>query len=286
MRLKDKIAIVTGAGQGIGKGIALRLAQEGAHIVVNYPSPHVAEKAEAVAALIREMGRQSITFQADVSKAAQVQAMVDHTVATFGRLDIQVNNAGVDPHIPFLEMTEDQWNYIIDVNLKGNFLCCQSATRAMMQTGGGNIIIISSIHSLQTYKRMTAYAAAKGGLNAMTRQLALELGPYNININCIAPGAIDVEKSYEISPDYDPHMFDHEIPVGRIGYPADIAGAVVFFASDDARYVTGQVLLVDGGTSTRILLGVSDKKADMLDNIKTLDVKDWMGDDTPDQTAN
>src|SRR3954465_11370448 len=147
MRLKDKIAIVTGAGQGIGKGIAFGLAQEGAHIVVNYPSAHVTDKAEAVAAQIREMGRQSITFKADVSKAAQVQAMVDHTVATFGRLDIQVNNAGIDPHVPFLEMTESQWDDIINVNLKGNFLCAQSAARAMMKTGGGKIIIISSIHS-------------------------------------------------------------------------------------------------------------------------------------------
>src|ERR1700709_1733254 len=131
MRLKDKIAIVTGAGQGIGKGIAIALAQEGAHVVVNYPYASVADKAEAVAAPVRATGRQSIPSQADVTKAAEVQAMVDHTVATFGRLDIQVNNAGVDPHIPFLEMTEAQWDYIIDVNLKGNFLCAQSATRAM-----------------------------------------------------------------------------------------------------------------------------------------------------------
>jgi len=278
MRLKDKIAIVTGAGQGIGKGIALALAQEGAHVVVNYPAAPLAEKAEAVAALVRKTGRKSITFQADVSKAAQVQAMVDHTVATFGRLDIQVNNAGVDPHVPFLEMTEEMWDYIIDVNLKGNFLCAQSATRAMIKTGGGKIIIISSIHSLQTYQRITAYAAAKGGLNAMTRQLALELGQYHINVNCIAPGPIDVEKSYLTNPNYDPHMFDHEIPVGRIGYPADIANAVIFFASDESQFVNGQVLLVDGGISARLLLGVSDKKTDDVSNIKTMTAKDWLGD--------
>src|SRR5262245_19074808 len=146
MRLKDKIAIVTGAGQGIGKGIALRLAREGAHVVVNYPAPSVADKAEEVAKQIREMGQQSIAVQADVSKAAQVEAMVEQTVTQFGRLDIQVNNAGVDPHIPFLEMTDDQFDFIIDFNLKGNFFCAQSATRAMMKTGGGKIIIISSIH--------------------------------------------------------------------------------------------------------------------------------------------
>lgn len=278
MRLKEKIAIVTGAGQGIGKGIALRLAQEGAHVVVNYPAPSVADKAEAVAAQIRQLGQQSIAVQADVSKGAQVQAMVDKTVETFGRLDILVNNAGVDPHVPFLDMTEDQWDFVIDVNLKGNFLCAQSAARAMLKTGGGKIVIISSIHGMQTYKRMTAYAAAKGGLNAMTRQLAIELSPYHINVNCIAPGAIHVEKNFIMDPNFDPHAFDHEIPVGSIGYPEDIAGAVVFFASDDARYVNGQVLLVDGGTSTRILLGVSEKKPEVIENIKTMDKKDWLGD--------
>ncbi|MEO8395610.1 MAG: SDR family NAD(P)-dependent oxidoreductase [Chloroflexota bacterium] len=277
MRLKDKIAIVTGAGQGIGKGIALGLAAEGAHVVVNYPYASVADKAEAVAALVRETGVKCITIQADVSKAAEVQAMVAQTVVTFGRLDILVNNAGVDPHIPFLEMTEDQWDFIIDVNLKGNFLCAQAAARAMIPTGGGKIIIISSIHSIQTYTRMTAYAAAKGGLAAMTRQLAIELGPYHINVNCIAPGPIDVEKSYLTNPDYDPHMFDHEIPVGTIGYPADIANAVNFFAADEAHFISGQVLLVDGGVSTRILLGVSDKKTDVASTIKTMDAKDWQG---------
>ncbi len=277
MRLKDKVAIVTGAGQGIGKGIALRLAREGAHVVVNYPAPNMAEKAELVVSEILAMDQQSIAVQADVSKAAQVEAMVAKTVETFGRLDIQVNNAGVDPHIPFLEMTEDQWDFVIDVNLKGNFFCAQSAARAMMKTGGGKIIIISSIHGMHTYKRMTAYAAAKGGLNAMTRQLAIELSPYHINVNCIAPGAIHVEKNYIMDPNFDPHAFDHEIPVGSIGYPEDIAGAVVFFASEDSRYVNGQVLLVDGGTSTRILLGVSDKKEEVIENIKTMEPKDWLG---------
>lgn len=278
MRLKDKIAIVTGSGQGIGKGVALRLAKEGAHVVINYPSQSVASKAEAVAAQIVEMGRKSIAIQADVSKAAQVQSMVDQTVETFGRLDILVNNAGVDPHVPFLEMTEDQWDFVIDVNLKGNFLCAQSAARAMLKTGGGKIVIISSIHGMLTYKRMTAYAAAKGGLNAMTRQLAIELGSYHINVNCVAPGAVHVEKNFIMDPNFDPHALDHEIPVGSIGYPEDIAGAVVFFASDDARYVNGQVLVVDGGTSTRILLGVSEKKPQVIENIRMMDKKDWFGD--------
>ncbi len=269
MKLKDKIAIVTGAGKGIGRGIALRLAEEGAHVVLNYA--HSAAGAEEMAGKIRALGRQAFTFQADVSKADQVRAMVARTVETFGRVDILVNNAGIDPHVPFLEMTEEQWDWIIDTNLKGNFLCSQAAAREMVKTGGGKIIIISSIHSILTYQHITAYATTKGGLNAMTRQLALELAPYHINVNGVAPGAVHVDKFYSVVPNYDPHMFDHEIPLGFIGYPEDVGAAVAFLASDDARYVTGQVLFVDGGTSARMFLGVSEKKTDLLEDVKTLE---------------
>jgi NAD(P)-dependent dehydrogenase (short-subunit alcohol dehydrogenase family) len=277
MRLQDKIALVTGAGQGIGKGIALRLAQEGADVAVNYPYTGVREKAEDTAAQIRAYGRKALVVQADVSNSADVQQMINSTIENFGKLDILVNNAGVDVHVPFLEMTEEEWDYIIDVNLKGNFLCSQAAARAMLMTGGGKIVIISSIHSMQTYQRITAYAAAKGGLNAMTRQLALELAPYHINVNCVAPGSINVEKYVDLIPDFDVHMFDHEIPLGSIGYPEDIAGAVVYFASDDARWVTGQVLVVDGGTSARLLLGVSDKDRPTVNEIRTMTKQDWEG---------
>jgi glucose 1-dehydrogenase/3-oxoacyl-[acyl-carrier protein] reductase len=272
MKLRDKTAIVTGAGRGIGSGIALRLAQEGANVVVNYA--HSAEGAEAVADQIKALGRKAITIQANVSRADQVQAMVSETVETFGGVDILVNNAGIDPHAPFLKMTEEQWDWIMDTNLKGNFLCSQAAAREMTKASGGKIIIISSIHSIQTYMHITAYAASKGGLNAMTRQLALELAPYGINVNCVAPGAIHVDKFYSVVPGYDPHMFDHEIPIGFVGYPEDIGAAVAFLASDDARYITGQVLFVDGGTSCRIFLGVSEKKADLLADVKTLEKKD------------
>lgn len=271
MKLSDKIAIITGAGKGIGTGIAWRLAEEGAHVVLNYA--HSAEGAEELAERIRAKGRQALTYRADVSKVDQVQAMVAKTVETLGRVDILVNNAGIDPHVPFLQMSEEQWDWIIDTNLKGNFLCSQAAAREMVKLGGGKIIIISSIHSILTYKHITAYATTKGGLNAMTRQLALELAPYHITVNCIAPGAVHVDKFYSVVPHYDPHMFDHEIPLGFMGYPEDIGAAAAFLASDDARYITGQVLFVDGGTSARIFLGVSDKKIDVLDDVKTLDKK-------------
>ena len=272
MRLEDKIALVTGAGKGIGSGIALRLAQEGAHVVVNYaPS---AQGAEGVAAQIERAGRRALTVKADVSDAAQVQAMVDKTVSTFGRLDILVNNAGIDPHIPFLEMTEGQWDWIIDTNLKGNFLCSQAAAREMIKAGGGKIVIIGSIHSILTYLHVMAYATTKGGLNAMTRQLALELAPYRITVNCVAPGPIHVDKFYGVVSDYDPHMFDHEIPLGFMGYPRDVGAAVAFLVSEDARYITGQVLFVDGGTSTRMALGVSNRETDALGDVKTLERQD------------
>jgi len=273
MRLQNKVAIVTGAGAGIGQGIALRLAEEGADVVVNYA--HSAAGAEEVAEKIRALGRKAMPFRASVSKAAEVQAMVDQTIQTFGHVDILVNNAGIDPHVPFLECTEEQWDWIIDTNLKGNFLCSQAVAREMVRQGtGGKIVIISSVHSIQTYMHITAYATTKGGLNAMMRQLALELAPYHINVNCVAPGAVHVEKFYRVIPNYEPHMWDHEIPVGRVGYPEDIGAAVAFFASDDANYVTGQVLFVDGGTTARLFLGVSDKKTDYLAGIKTLEKKD------------
>jgi glucose 1-dehydrogenase/3-oxoacyl-[acyl-carrier protein] reductase len=268
MKLLDKVALVTGAGKGIGSGVALQLAQEGAHVVLNYA--HSAEGAEEICANIRDLGRQAIAVKADVAKAAEVRAMFDQTIAAFGRVDILVNNAGVDPHVNFLELTEEQWDWTIDTNLKGNFLCSQAAAREMVKTGGGKIIIISSIHSIQTYPHITAYATSKGGLNAMTRQLALELAPYNINVNAVAPGAVHVDKFYGIIPNYDSHMFDHEIPMGFMGMPSDIGAAVAFFASEEARYITGQVLFVDGGTSARMFLGVTEKKPDQFDTYKTL----------------
>jgi NAD(P)-dependent dehydrogenase (short-subunit alcohol dehydrogenase family) len=272
MKLQDKVALVTGAGKGIGAGVALHLAQEGAHVVLNYA--HSAKGADEVCAKIQALGRRALAFKADIAKAAEVKAMFDKTIETFGRVDILVNSAGVDPHVDFLELTEEQWDWTIDTNLKGNFLCSQAAARQMVKTGGGKIIIISSIHSIQTYPHITAYATSKGGLNAMTRQLALELAPYHINVNTVAPGAVHVEKFYGIIPNYDPHMFDHEIPLGFMGMPSDIGAAVAFFASDEARYITGQVLFVDGGTSARMFLGVTEKKPDQYETYKTLQKQD------------
>jgi glucose 1-dehydrogenase/3-oxoacyl-[acyl-carrier protein] reductase len=272
MRLEDKVALVTGAGRGIGSGIALRLALEGANVVVNYA--HSADGARKVAEEISALGRRAITVRADISRSSQVRAMVQEAIDAFGRIDILVNNAGIDPQVPFLETTEQLWDQVVDTNLKGCFLCSQAVAREMVRSGGGKIVMISSIHSFVTYANITAYAASKGGINAMTRQLALELAPHSINVNAVAPGAVHVDKFYDLIPDYDPQMLDHEIPVGSIGYPQDIGAAVVFLASDDARYITGQVLLVDGGTTARLCLGVSDKEPGMLDNVRDLKTGD------------
>ena len=163
MKLENKTAIVTGAGKGIGSSIALRLAQEGANVVIDYA--HSADGASAVAARIKALGRGAITVKADVSKASEAQNLVDEAVRAFGRVDILVNNAAVDPHAPFLEMTEEQWDWVIDTNLKGNLLSSQAAAREMIKTGGVRIIITSSIHSLVTCPHITAYATGKGGLN-------------------------------------------------------------------------------------------------------------------------
>jgi NAD(P)-dependent dehydrogenase (short-subunit alcohol dehydrogenase family) len=267
-----KTAIVTGAGKGIGKGIAIHLGLEGARVVVNYA--HSREGAEEVVQRIRDHGGEAFSHQADVRNKAAVEEMVRAAADRFGSVDIAVCNAGVDPHKPFLEVDEELFDWVIGTNLKGGFFCAQASAREMVKNQSGRIIFISSIHSIQTYPGMTAYAATKGGINAMTRQLGLELAQYGITVNCIAPGAVHVEKFSEVVPDYDKHMFDHEIPVGFMGMPEDIAAMVSFFASDEARYVTGQVIYADGGSSTRLFLGVTEQPTKQFSDVKTLEQKE------------
>ncbi|MCY3915136.1 MAG: glucose 1-dehydrogenase [Chloroflexi bacterium] len=257
MRLKDKVALVTGGGRGIGRHIALRLADEGADVLVNYASSEAG--AQDIAAQIRGKGRRAIAVKANIAQRDEVDAMFERLAADFGRIDILVNNSAIDPVIPFLDMTDEQWDRVIDINLKGTYMCSQAAARLMVKQGnGGNITIIGSMHSMATFPGMLAYASTKGGLNAMTRAMALDLSPHRIRVNCVIPGSIHVEKAYEVIPNYDPHMIDDQIALGRIGYGPDIAAAVVFMASGDAEYITGTTLNVDGGVMARMALWFDD----------------------------
>ena len=257
MRLKDKVALVTGGGRGIGRHIALRLADEGADVLVNYASSEAG--AEDIAAQIRKTGRRATAVRANIAQRDEVTVMYESLREDFGRIDILVNNSAIDPVIPFLDMTDEQWDRVIDINLKGAFMCSQAAAKLMVeQESGGNIIIIGSMHSMATFPGMLAYASTKGGLNAMTRAMALDLSPHRIRVNCVIPGSIHVEKAYEVIPNYDPHMMDDQIALGRIGYGKDIAAAVVFMASQDAAYITGTTLTVDGGVMARMALWFDD----------------------------
>jgi glucose 1-dehydrogenase/3-oxoacyl-[acyl-carrier protein] reductase len=251
MKLETKVALVTGGGRGIGKVIAQHLAEEGAAVVVNYSRSEAGARDTAEG--IVNAGGRAIVHKADVSDVAQARDLVERTVGHFGRLDILVNNSGVDPTAPFFEVTEEFFYKVIDTNLKGSFFCSQLAALEMRKTGQGRIINIGSVHSRATMPGFSVYAASKGAIDALTRQLSLDLAPLNITVNVVAPGAVEVEK-FVADPAYDPQMVGREIPMGRVGYPRDISGAVVYLASEDAAWLTGQVITIDGGTTARLYL--------------------------------
>ncbi len=246
MRLQDKIAIVTGAGSGNGRGIALRFAEEGAHVVV----ADVAEKgARETAALIEGLGRQALVSLTDVSRRDHAEAMVAQTVDRFGRVDILVNNAGIETIIPFLDLPEEQWDRVLAVNLKGPFLCAQAAARAMVAAGTrGKIVNIGSINSQIALKGQAHYVSSKGGLLMLTKAIALELAEYGINVNAIGPGVIETAMTANsLSNAERRDMLLSHIPMRRVGQPRDIGNAAVFLASEEADYITGIMLFVDGG---------------------------------------
>lgn len=264
MRFKGKVVVVTGGGRGIGRGIAFHFAKEGAKVVVNYA--HSKQMAEEVVENIVRSGGRAIAVKADVSKIDEVQNMVEVTREEFGQIDILVNNAGMDPNLHqiekrgVLEMPEKLWDEVMGINLKGAFLCSQAVAREMVKQGkGGKIIIISSVHGKVTVPKHLVYSASKGGINMLTRELALELAPYRINVNAVAPGPIEVERYFDI-PDYNQEELARQVPLGRVGYPEDIACAVSFLASDEASFITGQILYVDGGLTARLALKIEGEK--------------------------
>jgi NAD(P)-dependent dehydrogenase (short-subunit alcohol dehydrogenase family) len=254
MKLAGKVALVTGAGTGIGVGIAGALAEAGADVAISYHRSKAGAK--ETQQRIEAAGRRCLARAADVRRVTECQALVVAVVAHFGRLDILVNNAGVTLPEPFLELTEETWDTTVDINLKGMAFCSQAAARQMVQQGGGGRIInLSSVHGFAAYPGHAHYEATKGGINMLTKGLAIELASQRITVNVIAPGAIEVERYFRTMPDYDRAATAARIPLGRVGFPDDIGPLAVFLASDDASYITGETILVDGGVVARMALG-------------------------------
>jgi Dehydrogenases with different specificities (related to short-chain alcohol dehydrogenases) len=247
-RLEGQAAIVTGASQGVGKGIALKLARAGCRVAVNYhSSPGLAE--ETVAG-ITALGGEALMVKADVSVASDVRDMFERAVARFGRVNTVVNNAGIQTWTAFLDVTESEWDRVIDTNLKGCFLCSQAAGRHMKDQGGGSIVNIGSGCNKVPFPRLVAYTASKGGIEMLTKVAAVELGPHRIRVNCVAPGAIEIERTRRESADYAA-TWGRVTPLRRIGTPDDVGEAVVFLASAESSFVTGQTIWVDGGLFTQ-----------------------------------
>jgi NAD(P)-dependent dehydrogenase (short-subunit alcohol dehydrogenase family) len=245
--LESKTALVTGASKGVGKGIALELARCGCHIAVNYNSD--ARGAQATAEEIRAMGRQAIIVQADAGVAIDVDRMFTEVLRDFSRLDILVNNAGTQTWKPLLDLEESEWDHVIRTNLKGCFLCTQRAGRHMREHGGGSIVNIGSGCNKIPFPNLSSYTASKGGIEMFTKSAAIELAQYGIHVNCVAPGAIEIERTKEEAADYA-KTWAGVTPLARVGQPLDVARAVAFLASAQADFITGQTLFVDGGLFT------------------------------------
>ena len=245
MRLEGKIAIVTGGAAGIGKAIAFALADEGADVVIADVQD---AKAQAVAKAIEEKGRRALAIHCDVGDSAQVSRLVSQVSKELGGLHILVNNAGIISPGLFWELTDEVWNKIIRNNLSSVFYCSRAAARLMISQGqGGRIINLSSIHATLSEPQAGPYTAAKGGIEAFSRTMATELAPYKILVNCVAPGATYSELTTPMYTDSVKRSLFERVPLKEIAQPEWIAAGIVFLASDDARYITGQVLTIDGG---------------------------------------
>ena len=244
MDLSNRVALVTGSGRGIGRAIALKLAEVGATIVINDIGE--ASPVDSVAEEIRAMNRKSLAILADVSISPDVDRLVATTIATYGRVDILVNNAGITRDQLVLRMSEEDWEKVINVNLKSVFLCTRAVLRHMMKQRWGRIINIASIVGIMGNAGQANYASAKAGIIGFTRTIAKEAASRGITANAIAPGFIDTGMTQQLQEDWKQEL-KKRIPLGYFGTPRDVAEAVAFFASEEARYITGQVLNVDGG---------------------------------------
>ncbi|NQD65891.1 3-oxoacyl-[acyl-carrier-protein] reductase [Bacillus haikouensis] len=244
MNVNGKVALVTGASRGIGKEIALELAREGANVVVNYSGSEA--KANEVVDEIKSMGREAVAIQCNVADSDSVQSMVKDTISQFGTLDILVNNAGITKDNLLMRMKENEWDDVININLKGVFLCTKAVTRQMMKQRSGRIINISSIVGVSGNPGQANYVAAKSGVIGLTKTAAKELAPRGITVNAIAPGFISTDMTDQLPEDVRNEMLK-QIPLNRFGDPKDIAKVVSFMASESSAYMTGQTLHIDGG---------------------------------------
>jgi NAD(P)-dependent dehydrogenase (short-subunit alcohol dehydrogenase family) len=242
--LTDKIALVTGAGRGIGQSIALALAEAGADVAV---ADIVLEYAQETAAMITQMGHKALALFVDVSNSESVQTMMQDCQASLGGLDILVNNAGIFPIQVIQNITEEQWDRVMAINLKGTFLCAQAAINVMRQRKGGRIINIGSVSGLVGAVGFAHYAASKAGVDGFTKSLAREVASLGITANSIAPGIIDTGTALSSFPAQSLEYYKTQVPLRRLGHPSDLSGMILFLASPAAEYITGQVFAVDGG---------------------------------------
>jgi len=244
MRLENKVVLITGASKGIGRALAVGMAREGADVFVNYNSD--ADGAEQTAQAVRNAGRRAWTVQADVRSPEQIRAMFRFLRGEVPALDAAVNNAAVTGWTPLFETTAEKWDAVIETNLRGTFFCSLEAARWMKETGGGSIVNVSTNCAQLGVKNLAAYASSKGGIHALTRQLAVELAPYKIRVNTFAPGPTLVDRNLSDDADYDA-TWGRVVPLGRAAHAEEMVGPAVFLASGESSYVTGQLFFVDGG---------------------------------------
>jgi len=246
---EGKIAVVTGAGSGIGEDIALKLAEEGAVVVVNGRN---LDKINRVVRKIRDLGKEALPLAADVSKGNEVEAMFERVLETYGRVDFLVNNAGTNVPRPLVEMEEEIWDQVMNINVKGAFLCSKAAARQMIKQKFGRIVNISSIAAQKTHYERAHYGASKAALDSLTRTMALELARHNIRVNAVAPGLILTPLSEGLLDPATREKYAQLKPMGRLGRVDEISYPVLFLLSEGSSFITGQVILVDGGLSIKV----------------------------------